>query len=417
MHTITLICSASGGVDLCSFTSGCAMAETPTFSPTLAPHVPCAKITAATVSWLWEPYLARGKLAVLDGDPGTGKSFVTIDLAARISTGAPMPCGRPGVVGNVLLLNAEDDARDTIRPRVAAAGADLNRVNIFFAPGLDMSWRPQFPDDMNQLARTIRETAAVLVVLDPMISFLAANTSANNDQSMRNALGPLGELAAQTGACILLVRHLRKSGGANAIYRGMGSIGILGAVRTGLMIARHPDDPELRVFSQTKTNVGPPGATLNFRLGRRDETGPTVVNWAGSLDLTADELFGTNLPLRAGSRTRERATEWLRLFLVGGPRRASEVFEAARTAGIPERTLYRVKVTAGIRSNAVHCDGKTEWWWYDPVADREAEEAKRAEIEHLAKVLLRKHPPAPAKASPLAKAPPPRDDYSHVPMG
>jgi hypothetical protein len=395
------------------------VAETPTLSPTLAPHVPCAKITATTVSWLWEPYLARGKLAVLDGDPGTGKSFVTIDLAARISTGAPMPCGRPGVVGNVLLLNAEDDARDTIRPRIGAAGADLNRVNILFAPGLDMSWRPQFPEDLRQLARTIRETAAVLVVLDPMMSFLAPNTSANSDQSMRNALGPLGELAAQTGACILLVRHLRKSGGASAIYRGMGSIGIVGAVRTGLMIARHPDDPELRVFAQSKTNVGAPGPTLGFRLSQRDGTGPTVVNWTGSLDVTADELFGTNVPLRAGSRTRERAADWLRAFLADGPRRASEVFEAAHAAGIPERTLYRVKATVGVRSNAVKCDGKLEWWWYDPVADREAAKEKRAELNHLANLLLRKRAPAPAPApaQPKPKVPPPRDDYSDVPMG
>jgi hypothetical protein len=390
----------------------------PVPSPQAAPFagVRCADITSANVSWLWEPYLARGKLAVLDGDPGTGKSFVTIDLACRITRGLPMPgTGAAGKAASVLLLNAEDDARDTIRPRVLAANGDPDRVRVFAAPGIGLERVPRFPEDFARLEAAVRETRAALVVIDPMMAFFPPDVSANNTQSITTALLPLSALAASTGACVLLVRHLRKSGGASAIYRGMGSIGILGAVRTGLMIARHPDDADLRVLSMTKTNIGPPGQSLGFRLARNEASGQTVIDWTGPLDVTADDLFGACVPLRAGFRTRERAAEWLREFLANGERRASEVFEAARAAGIPERTLKRVKATVGVQSNAVKSDGKLEWWWRDPKAER----ASRDEIAEIERTLMgslerrraaRAEPPRPL-------APKPPDDFSHVPMG
>jgi hypothetical protein len=138
-----------------------------------------------------------------------------------------------GPPAGVLLLNAEDDARDTIRPRVAAAGGDPERLRVFAAPGLGLDRMPQFPNDLGPLEDAIRDSAAALVVIDPMMAFFPPDVSANNDQSVRTALTPLAALAADTDACILLVRHLRKSGGASAIYRGSGSIGIMGAVRTG----------------------------------------------------------------------------------------------------------------------------------------------------------------------------------------
>ena len=289
-------------------------------SPAPFAGVRCADITSANVSWLWEPYLARGKLAVLDGDPGTGKSFVTIDLACRISRGLPMPGADTANEGaaSVLLLNAEDDARDTIRPRVLAANGDPERVRVFASPGIGLERVPRFPEDFDRLEAAVRETRAALVVIDPMMAFFPPDVCANNNQSICTALLPLSAMAADTGACVLLVRHLRKSGGASAIYRGVGSIGILGAVRTGLMIARHPDDPELRVLSLSKTNIGPPGQSLGFRLGGSEASGQTVVNWTGPLDVTTDDLFGACVPLRAGSRTRERAAEWLRQFLASG---------------------------------------------------------------------------------------------------
>jgi hypothetical protein len=344
--------------------------------------VPCSQIAPASVSWLWEPYLARGKLSVIDGDPGTGKSFVTIDLAARISSGAALPCGGPALPpATVLLLSAEDDARDTICPRLLAANSNPAQIGILAAPGLEMDRLPQFPQDLDALESAIRMSGAALVVIDPLMAFLPTAVYANSDQSIRSALSPLAALAAGSGACILLVRHLRKSGGANAIYRGSGSIGIMGAVRTGLMIARHPEDPELRVMTICKTNIGPPGCSLGYRLVRNVSTGQTSIDWTGRLDITADDLFGASVPQRAVMRTRERAVEWLRGFLANGKRRANEVEEAASAAGITLRTLERIKATAGVESRAVRKKGVTEWWWYDAERQREKErEALREAI-------------------------------------
>lgn len=393
----------------------------PAPSPAAPPFVgvKCADVTSADVSWLWEPYLARGKLAVLDGDPGTGKSFVTVDLACRISRGLPMPGAASATQepATVLLMNAEDDARDTIRPRVLAANGDPERVRIFASPGIGLERVPRFPEDFAALEAAVRGTRAALVVIDPMMAFFPPDVSANNNQSICTALMPFSAMAANTGACVLLVRHLRKSGGASAIYRGVGSIGILGAVRTGLMVARHPDDPELRVLSLTKTNIGPPGQSLGFRLERNEASGQTVVNWTGPLDVTTDDLFGACVPLRAGFRTRERAAEWLRAFLADGKRRASEVLEAARIVGIPDRTLDRVKVTVGVKSNAVKTDGKIEWWWSDPKADRAAHEEIKGIERTLMAGLARQRAAQKDAPKPPAPKPKPPDDYSHVPMG
>jgi hypothetical protein len=368
-------------------------------SPSGAPFfgVRCSDIATASVSWLWEPYLARGKLAILDGDPGTGKSFVTIDLACRVTRGLPMPGAAAGAEpAAVLLLNAEDDARDTIRPRVLAAGGDPERLRVFASPGIGLQRPPRFPDDFAALEAAVYETQAALVVIDPMMAFFPPEVSANNNQAISTALLPFSALAADTGACVLLVRHLRKSGGASAIYRGLGGIGILGAVRTGLVVSRHPDDAELRVLAPSKTNIGPPGPSLGFRLARND-AGQTAVEWTGPLDVTADDLFGAGVPLRAGHRTRERATDWLKPFLAEGERRATEVIAEARAAGIPERTLHRAKAKLGVRSVAVKKDGKVEWWWRDPEAARAAARKEKDSLDRALKLLSasrRAHQPA-----------------------
>ena len=248
------------------------------------PAQPCADIEPMQVTWFWKPYLARGKLCVLDGDPGTGKSFFTVDLAARLSRGGPMPDGQPLPRPCVtLLMNAEDDWADTVRPRVEAAGADLSRVFVVGSQsGSDP--HPTFPECYHDIVRLVAKYRADLLVIDPMMAYFPPRACANSDQRIRQALSQPAALAHDSHCAVLLVRHLSKAAGANAVYRGSGSIGILGSARTGLLLASHPDDPDLRVLAMTKTNLGPPAPSLGFRLADGDGGAAHPVDRAGRSD-------------------------------------------------------------------------------------------------------------------------------------
>jgi hypothetical protein len=324
---------------------------------------PLSQVRPGSVRWLWEPYLPRGKLAVLDGDPGVGKSLLSIDLAARLSRGGPLPDGRPLDRPHVtLLLSAEDDAIGTTRPRAEAAGADLDRViAVTGFGGLPM----QFPADAPELAKLVREHRADLVVIDPITAFLPVGVAANSDQCVRRALSLLALLADRLDCTVLLARHLRKAGAAKAMHRGLGSIGFIASARAGLLAARHPADPELRVLAVTKANLAGAVPSLGYRI-RVDAAGQPGVEWVGPADAAADALGRRpEDPLRA----RDRAALWLHAELAGGPRKAVDLYAAAAEAGIPEITLKRAKAELMVQSHRVHHKGgEREWYWYDPSA-------------------------------------------------
>ena len=184
--------------------------------------VPVDQVVPERVDWLWQGRLARGKVTVVDGDPGLGKSTITADLAARISTGSPMPDGsRLSGSADVIPLSAEDGVADTIRPRLEAAGADLTRVHAVDISAADPM---VLPSGIGDLERAVTATGAVLVVIDPFVAFLSDDVNSYRDQDVRRVLAALAALAARTGVCVLLVRHLTKSTGGPAIYRGGGSI-------------------------------------------------------------------------------------------------------------------------------------------------------------------------------------------------
>ena len=346
------------------------------------PARPCADIDPAPICWLWKPYLARGKLGVLDGDPGTGKSFVTVDLAARLSRGGPLPDGQPLARPNVtLLLNAEDDWADTVRPRAAAAGADLARVFVAGSP-FCADPLPTFPDCMDGVRRLVVTHHVDLLVIDPMMAFFPPRACANSDQRIRQALAPLAGLAASTGCAVLLVRHLSKSAGTNAVYRGSGSIGILGSARTGLLLARHPDDPDLRVLAMTKTNLGPPAASLGFRLTAGAGEGGAALRWTGPVDLTADELCGAQAAT-ASRRPRERAAAFLTAALAGGPRPVAELEALAAARGLCWKTVERARHTLGVITQQVRTQDAHGWLWRLPSLDADGDVLRSTSIRAL----------------------------------
>ena len=338
----------------------------------------CSEIRPTALEWLWPGYLARGKLALLDGDPGLGKSLITLDLIARLTRGSPLPDGTPAARPiTCAILSAEDEPGDTIRPRAEAAGTDLDRLVL-----PDPGDRPaRFPADLPALEELIVERGIEFLAIDPLMAFLPPGVAANLDQCVRQALTPLATLAASTGSAIELVRHLTKQPSDRAILRGQGSMGIIGAVRTALFVGpyvatkvagslREPG-PDC-VLAVSKTNLGRTPPALGYRV-IESPAGLPRVEWTGPVDRTADGLCAGKPP--AGLKMRDRAVDWLKRELAAGPRKAADLYAAAATAGIPERTLERAKQGLRAKSHRAWDEDheRGEWYWYDPDAEWPAE--------------------------------------------
>ncbi len=313
------------------------------------------------LTWFWPGRLALGKLAILDGDPGLGKSLVALDLCARLSTGRPFPDGSLGLTGNSLVLNAEDGAEDTIRPRLQALGADLGRVFVFASELSDLEGLLRLPAQTAQLDEALSRTRAQLVVIDPIVAFLDASVQSGNDASVRRALTPLARLAAKHRCAVLMIRHLNKKGAGPSIYRGGGSIGFLGACRSGWLIAREPRPPGRCILAQLKNNLAAPQPSLAYEVAAGGGCLPTLC-WQGPCAWTADQLL--KVPLRA--RSCQQAADFLAAFLEDGPRTSREIWEAARRQNLAERTLNRAKRQLRVRSHRLTVDGMPCSYWLLP---------------------------------------------------
>lgn len=344
------------------------------------------------VAWLWGGWLPMGKVVVLDGDPGTGKSTITLDIAARLSRGDVMPDGSTGALHDqdaaTIMVNVEDGAGDTMRPRFDAAMGKPSMVHLLDAietvtTGRDGTHRTDrvpftLPDHTAELEDLIVETGACLVVIDPLMAILSGKVQANSDQDVRRALSPLAAVADRTGACILVVRHLRKSEGGNHLYRGGGSIGIIGAARAGLVVAFDPDDetpdPAMRrrVFAVAKSNLAAIPSSLTYSIvtarvmTTREDAVTSRIAWGDTTVLTAADL---NRPHRDQSDDDEKpspqvglAMEVLRDILRDGAMPATDVYRQAEHRGIAARTLKRAKRAASVRAQR---RGKV-WFWSLP---------------------------------------------------
>jgi len=295
-----------------------------------------SEVTPKKVEWLWQVRIPLGEITIIDGDPGVNKSVLIADLAARVSTGAPMPDGSDGGLGGVLLLGAEDSVSKTLTNRLRAAGADLEKIWTIDRP-------VTLPDDVNLIEEYMFKANARLLAIDPIMAYLKSD--ANNDQSVRKALTPLKRLAERANAAIILVRHLNKSGARHSLYRGSGSIGIIAAARSGLLIAKDPADDHLRVLAHVKSNLGPLAPTLLFEP--RAAGSDVNIRWLGPCDYKPDDL------LRSSSNRDgkfEMAKTWLIDTLRAGPVAQRDLEEHIASLGISMRTLIRAKSALGIVS-------------------------------------------------------------------
>lgn len=300
------------------------------------------------VEWLWPGRIAIGKITLLAGNPGLGKSLVTIDIASRITRGAEWPDNQweKQPVGSVVLLSAEDDLGDTIRPRLDSHLADVSKVvalqGINGADG-DGEYKRSvdLARDIEQLRAAIAATEHCrLVVVDPISAYLG-KTDSHKNAEVRSVLAPLAELATETRVAILAVSHLRKGEGA-AIYRTMGSLAFVAAARAAWIVTEDNTNTRRRLLLPAKNNLAPDTEGLAFTVESAEDGAPVVAWESGAVTISADDAMDAGRKQHGPAQDeRHEAKVWLRKELLGGARPAKELIEDGDGMGFSKRTVQR----------------------------------------------------------------------------
>ena len=328
-----------------------------------------ADVQPEPVRWLWPGRFALGKLALIAGDPGLGKSFISLDMAARVSRGTAWPDerGTPNPVGGVVLLSAEDDLADTIRPRLDAAGADVDRIIAVqavrrFDPEDDAP--PDVPfclkTDLPALENAIRQvTNCRLVVIDPISAYLGGVDDHKN-AGLRAVLAPLAQLAASHRVTVVAVTHLRKSEGP-AMYRAMGSLAYTAAARAVWAVTKDKDDQRRRLMLPVKNNLAADVQGLAYSIESDGPNGGPVVAWEPEpVSISADDALTTDRP---DQDDQDETVNFLREMLAGGEQPAADVFKQSRENGFSDKATRKAfKALGGKRSRVGFGKGGT-WYW------------------------------------------------------
>ena len=307
------------------------------------------------VRWLWYPYIPFGKVTLIQGDPGDGKTTMILAIAAAVTKGDPLPESDTAMEPlTVIFQTAEDGLGDTIKPRLLQAGADCSRVVV-----IDESEKELSLCDA-RIEEAITETGAKLFILDPLQAYLGAEIDMHRANEIRPILKHISNLADKTGCAVVAVGHLNK-GQNKSQYRGLGSIDIQAAARSVLTVGRIKGEEYVRAFAQGKNNLAPEGASIAFELDPA-----TGFRWRGAHPITIDELLGgkTDKETAAG-----HAKEFLTKTLTGNELPANEVYAMADGQDISVRTLMRAKAAAGVRS----FKKKNQWFWTISPAPEEQE--------------------------------------------
>lgn len=310
--------------------------ELPTAQP--VPMLRMADVALTSVDWLWFPYIPFGKLTIIQGNPGEGKTYFAMRLAAACTNRKPLPGMETLEPFNIIYQTAEDGLGDTVKPRLMEADADLERVLV-----IDDRDTPLTLAD-ERIARAIRENNARLVIIDPVQAFLGADVDMNRANEVRPIFRSLGDIAQATGCAIVLIGHLNKAAGTQSTYRGLGSIDITAAVRSLLFIGKLKDSPTTRVLIHEKSSLAPPGQSLAFSLG--DEKG---FEWIGAYDITADELLAGTDTAKTESKTAQARMLILELLANGKRMPSAELEKAVNERGISSRTMRTAKSRIGDR--------------------------------------------------------------------
>ena len=327
------------------------------------------------INWLWPDRIACGKLTVLAGNPGLGKSQLSAAIAAMVSTGGAWPNGEGWApTGSIIMLSAEDDVADTIKPRLLAAGANVSRCHILDAVKTESSSdKPNVSDkvthrgfDLSQDVKRLEQAVISLkdvraVIIDPVSAYLGKIDS-NNNSEIRALLTPLSEMAGRTGVAVLLVTHMNKSTTQEMIARVIGSIGLVAAARGGYAIVKCEKNPDVRYFLPLKNNIGNDKDGFGFHIEGvelPEGISTSKISWQAGL-INAHDI----LDPKPKETAVNGAQDFLREFMENGPRLATEIFEAAAGNGYSNQSMQRAKKRLGLKTRKLGMDGS--WEWYNP---------------------------------------------------
>lgn len=344
-----------------------------------------SEIQAEPIHWLWRERIACGKITMLSGDPGLGKSQLTAYMAAKVSTGGQWPDKTPCITGSVIFLNAEDDPADTSRPRLEAAGADLTKVYVLDAVketegGKSIQRCFNLKTDLERLGEFMKKIGDVaLVIIDPITAYMSGTDSYKNSD-VRALLAPLSDLASKYKAAMVCISHLNKGGSNQALMRTQGSVAFVAAARAAYIVAKDQEQPERRLFLPAKNNLGNDQtgfafSVVSFTLDNSIQTSRIEFE-NNPVTVRADDALITD----AGEHTvLEEAKEFLQEVCVIG-RTAKQIKAQAEEAGISAATLRRAKDALGIKPKK---DGKSgPWVWRLP----DLEDAQGAQDVHVKNV-------------------------------
>jgi putative DNA primase/helicase len=335
-----------------------------------------ADLIPQPVSWLWRDWLALGKLHILAGAPGQGKTTLALAMAATVTVGGHWPDGSHCDRGNVVVWSGEDDPADTLLPRLIAAGADKRRVHFISGTRINGELRPFDPStDMNQLAaRASRIGGVRLVIVDPVVSAVVGDSHKNTE--VRRALQPLVDLAASIGAALVGISHFSKGGqGQDPALRVVGSIAFSAVARVVLVAAKvlGNEGQERRILARGKSNIGPDDGAFEYSIAQVEAL-PGIqasrIEWGGAVQGSARELLREPETGGDGANALEASAEFLLELLADGMVPAKTVEAEAKAAGLAWRTVRRASDTLRVRKKK---GMENRWYWSLPNLSKKGE--------------------------------------------
>lgn len=314
-------------------------------------------VVSKEVEWLWYPYIPYGKITIIEGDPGEGKTTLVLKLAAALSRGLPLPCDDDKEYEpiHIIYQTAEDGIEDTIKPRLEKAGADCSMIRVIDETDKELS----MTDD--RLEQAIIETKARLIILDPIQAYIGATVDMHRANEIRPVLKHLGIIAEKHNCAIILIGHMNKASGSKSTYRGLGSIDIQATARSVLLVARLRDKPNIRIMAHDKSSLAPAGDAIGFEM--TEDNGMVCI---GPYDITIDELLSGNEG--RGKKKLDIAENFIKEYF--GSNKvipSNEIMMEAAKRSIKRNILLSAKKKLGITSDKEKAeDGTIYWTWVMP---------------------------------------------------